>query len=91
MGGMISYPTVMSEAETIAAAAAGMSLARYGDGEYSLCLGGNCVSQRFEKGIQAELRQVLLNPPQGLLTCIPNLDGPLPAHKRKSWENYRGG
>lgn len=84
----MSYPQVLSEDNTIAAAAAGRSLARYGDGEYALCLGGNCVSQRFDPGIQKELRAILLEDGPAL-PCIPNLGANLPAHKAKSWDNYR--
>jgi hypothetical protein len=83
------YPRVLSEDATIAAAKTGKSLARYGDGEYSLCLGGNCVSQRFDARLQRELRTILQAPPGGVLACIPNLDAKLPDNKAKAWKNYR--
>jgi hypothetical protein len=44
-----TYPTVLSEDETIDLALKGHSLARYGDGEMSIMLGGNCVSQLYDE------------------------------------------
>jgi hypothetical protein len=84
----MTYPAVLSEADTIAKAAAGRSLARYGDGEYSLILGGNCVSQRQVPGIARELAAILQEDGPAL-PCIPNLNAKLPANKAKSWQNYR--
>jgi hypothetical protein len=82
----MNYPKVLSEHETIEAAHAGQNLARYGDGELKLAAGGNCISQPYEKGIAAELREILKKPADGCLPCIPNLHSQTP--KKASWANW---
>jgi hypothetical protein len=52
----MNYPKVMSEAATLSAAQTN-SLARFGDGELSLALGGNCISQVQVPALQKERRR----------------------------------
>jgi hypothetical protein len=81
----MNYPKVLTEAETLARAAAGVSLARYGDGEFKLCLEKDCISQVASKALAADLRRILATPQPGLLVCLPNL-----RHNAKpdSWASY---
>lgn len=64
------YPAVMSERDTLEAALAGKSLARFGDGELRLCHGGKHIAQITSKELQDELRDILINGQS--LVCIPN-------------------
>lgn len=71
----MTYPTVLSEDETVDRVLDGWSLARYGDGEMSIMTGGNCVSQVGDKRLAEELRKVARFDWAGgpkLLPCIPN-------------------
>lgn len=81
----MSYPKVLSEDETLDLALAGRSLARYGDGELRVILGGNCISQIKDHKLGAELRQILTESGP-CLPCIPNVNTKSP--KRKNWEHY---
>ena len=51
----MKYPPCLSEAETIERAIAGANLARYGDGEFNIVIGRNCVSQRGDKSLRKSL------------------------------------
>lgn len=86
---MKGYPKVLSEEETLERALAGENLARYGDGELKLALGGNCVSQPADPKLAEELKRVLVAPEKGCLPCIPNVDSKTP--KRVSWEKWSVG
>lgn len=77
------YPEVADEFETLRLVLEGNSIARYGDGEFNLVRGGNCVSQRKVPGISDELRMILRTPPKGLLVGIPRLDPRSP--KNGNW------
>lgn len=81
----MTYPKVMSEFETLRRAAAS-SIARFGDGELRLALGGDCVSQRERSPhLAAELRDMLHAARSGCLVCIPNAAvGP----KQGQWASY---
>ncbi len=80
----MNHPKVMTEFETIEAAKAGASLARYGDGELKLAMGRDCVSQKAGPALAAELRAILKAPPPGVLACIPS---PVNA-KGESWAKF---
>lgn len=83
----VNYPRVLSEDETIDRALAGQSLARFGDGELRLALGGTSISQReTSPALVAELRAMLRAPPQNCLVCIPNIHSATP--KADSWARY---
>lgn len=82
----MNYPHVYDEAETMAAAVAGRSIARFGDGELKLAMGRDAKSQRFDGDLKKMLRLVLMDPGGPCLPCIPREipDGP----KAHFWRPY---
>lgn len=82
----MTYPRVMSEEQTLDKALAGYCVARYGDGELSLALGGDCIFQKRNGVLANELRKILLRPRQNLVVCIPNCEAPT----KKAWARYAG-
>lgn len=83
-----NYPQVLTESETFAAALAGKSLARFGDGELKIIIGGGCVFQKPDEIMTRELRQILLDAgkDERLLVCIPRLWHGSPVPPR--WERF---
>lgn len=81
------YPNVKGEEETLDQVLAGKSIARYGDGEFNLVRGGNCVSQIADEAMQAELRAILKAPHKDCIVGIPCLDHRGP--KFKNWSKYQ--
>jgi hypothetical protein len=81
------YPFVASEIETVRAVLSGRSLARFGDGEVRLAIGGSAVSQRFEKGLRNELRRLACQSKIKSLVGIPNVNAPTPLFE-KCWKNH---
>ena len=79
----MDYPKVVGEFETLHQVLEGKSIARYGDGEFNLVRGGNCVSQRKAPGIQTELQNILKSNNHDLLVAIPRLDPRSP--KNSNW------
>jgi hypothetical protein len=80
----VNYPArIVDEFGTLLAVTHGMSIARYGDGEFNLVRGGNCVSQRRVPGIQIELQNILKGQNKDLLVAIPRLDKRSP--KNVNW------
>ena len=79
------YPTVLSEDETLDRALGGESVARFGDGELRLCIGGFARSQEATNNLRKELRR-LLKEPSATLVCIPNIE---PTPRQRSWKPYR--
>lgn len=82
----MTYPRCLTESETIERALKGANLARYGDGEFRICQGGNCASQSYEKSLAIELRAILEKSPAGCLPCLPNPYGGTP--RKASWLKY---
>lgn len=80
------YPKCLTEAETVERALKGANIARYGDGEFRICQGGNCASQSYEKGLAQELRAILEKAPSGCLPCLPNPYGGTP--RKAAWVKY---
>ena len=83
---------LLSEDETLDAALAGRSIARFGDGELRLMLGGkggNAISQRGDPRLAEELRRLLVGPSKSLV-CLPRLDKRLDAKSRHIWTRYMG-
>jgi len=79
----MNYPNVIGEWETLLKVLDGKSIARYGDGEFNLVRGGNCVSQKKVPGIQTELQNILKSKDENLLVAIPRLDPRSP--KNVNW------
>lgn len=82
----MTYPRVMSERETLAAAIAGRSLARFGDGELAIAWGKKAVSQKADPKLALELREILRGD-RHVLPCIPNLVSCTP--RWRFWEPFR--
>lgn len=82
----MKYPAVRSEEETLHEVLAGRSLARYGDGEFKIVGGGDCVSQVVTKSLRKELAEILRSPGEGCLVGIPRLDARSP--KIANWRKY---
>jgi len=81
------YPTVLSEFETLQLACQGRSLARYGDGEFSMAAGGHMKNQRHHPALSRRLREILLDADE-CLVGIPNIHPSVPTPKRTSWDKY---
>ena len=81
---MRSYPRVLSERETLELAHTGLSLARYGDGEFRHCFGKKNVSQPADPKLTKELCELLLSDDSRVLPCIPNVHSDTP----KDWLGY---
>lgn len=94
--GGLSYPKVVGEEETLAAVVggrgpageqvAGRSIARFGDGEFKIAAGGECVSQARDPNLTHELAQILHAPPAHCLIGIPTMDPRSPKYGK--WERY---
>lgn len=83
---MTSYPPTLSELDTLDLVRSGMSLARYGDGEFNLCRGVGIPSQPADPLLCASLRSILND--SGLcLVGIPNLRSTTP--KAEFWNKYQ--
>jgi hypothetical protein len=77
----------MDEDQTLDAVLAGASLARFGDGEFNLALGGECITQPGSARIAASLKALLKYAarPKNLLVGIPRQAvGP----KAAFWSKY---
>lgn len=78
------WPAVLSEDETLRLVLEGRSIARYGDGEFKICLGGSIKSQSFDALLALRLREILFRSGD-CLVGIPNLRMPT----KKFWEQFR--
>lgn len=83
----MQYPEVLSEDATLDAALAGRSLARYGDGELRIILGGNAPAQLYDKALAREMAAILAERDGPALACIPNVKATRGA-KRENWAGY---
>ena len=78
------YPPVHDEMMTLERVCAGASIGRFGDGELKLLRGLDCVSQKADKKLQAELKGLLASETTTALMGIPTLNKESP--KYKNWE-----
>ena len=70
---MIPYPRVTGELETLRQVVAGRSIARYGDGEFKMAVGGVGIkSQHADDGLSSRLDDILRHPGKCLIG-IPNI------------------
>lgn len=69
-----TYPEVVGEFQTLAELLTGCSIARFGDGELKLLDGVDSMREHGSKGMAAELRAIIQEPPAGLLPAIPTMD-----------------
>lgn len=87
-------PFVLNESETFKLVKSGMSLSRYGDGEFKLIFGRNCKTQKYVNEMVAPLSNILKNPIKNLLVGIPNIYNELlyktlPKQKKMFWKKYK--
>lgn len=80
---MMRYPRVLSERETLDRVLAGVSLARYGDGEFKLIAGGGIKSQVASPSLGARLRAILQDSGD-CLVGLPNVHSATP--KAAYWQ-----
>lgn len=83
---------VVGEAETLAAIRkCRASIARYGDGELEIMIGGGIYFQEQDPELARRLRAILCSPRQNFLIGIPNFDAlQIKTQGRKgSWQRYR--
>lgn len=78
--GVATYPRVLGEMETLDLVLSGRSLARYGDGEFKLCRGGDIKSQVGHPTLAKRLREILIDSGE-CLVGIPNLHSATPKHE----------
>lgn len=64
------------------------SIARYGDGELRVAIGGGAVSQRADPRLAHELRSILREEVRGLIVAVPNFEQTPCQH---TWRKYREG
>lgn len=64
------------------------SIARFGDGELRLAVGGSAVSQQADKRLALELRAILRDTVPGLLVGVPNFEK---TPRQDVWAKYRKG
>lgn len=81
---MSSWPKVFSEDVTLDLVASGHSIARYGDGEFKLCLGRGIKSQVFDVCLSKRLREIL-HSSGDCLVGIPNLN----VDTKPFWDEFR--
>lgn len=82
------YPDTISEYDTLRLAQIGTSLARFGDGEFNICLGSNSISQVYDHVLQKELLDILNGyNADTLLPCIPALNEPTP--RAEFWSRFK--
>lgn len=77
---------VLGEQDTLDAAIAGRSLSRFGDGELRIATGGSCPSQKPDKRLAAEMREMLKAGRPSSLVCIPRVVKESP--RRADWQKY---
>lgn len=73
---------ILSERQTLMAAHTGASLARFGDGELRLAVGGRAISQVADEKLALELRNILRA--SAALVCIPTQENARSA----DWARY---
>lgn len=86
----MKYPTVLGELQTALYATAGASIARFGDGELRIAVGGDSISQRGSLPLTKDLRAILAGDyAKNCLTCIPNLQSrPVSPHYEPFYKKY---
>lgn len=80
----VKWPLVLGEDITLHLVTRGMSLSRFGDGEFNLCLGYPCAFQRPDNEIRKALRHILMNPGDCLIGIPRQNAGP----KKDFWRKF---
>lgn len=68
------------------------SVARYGDGEYKICIGKSAIAQKADGKLAKKLRKILVSTQPNVFICIPRIyvprdDWPTP-QKAKFWKPF---
>jgi hypothetical protein len=79
--------SVLDEEKTVALCRT-QSIARFGDGELRVAVGGSAISQRADKRLANELRAILREERPGLLVGLPNFEH---TPRKVTWDKYRKG
>lgn len=77
------YPEVLDEDATLNTMLSGRSVARFGDGELRIAVGGHSASQKADVRLRAELIEILGKTTRSLV-CIPTMTSAKP----KNWAHY---
>lgn len=85
--GIVKYPSVHGEFETLAALLGGKSIARFGDGEFKLIDGAGYFREPGSPKLSAELLAVLQSPAANCLVGVPTMDPRGP--KYEGWIRHR--
>ena len=87
----MNYPNVLDEWETLKLLHQGKSIARFGDGELNICMGGAAKCQAANKYLAMRLRYILLLENENCVVGIPRIGrgSKLPEQKDNFWEKYR--
>jgi hypothetical protein len=87
-----TYPRVRGELETLALVESGRSIARFGDGEFKVCMGGSAIAQSAHPVMAKRLKAIL----QDAGTCLvglPNIYDVQARHtnpqKIQLWSSYQ--
>lgn len=83
----MTYPNVIGEFATLDRVLLGRSLARYGDGEFNLAMGGRAKCQRADPKMAKRLRDILIDSGD-CMVGIPNITAELPERKASFWKKY---
>ncbi len=84
---MPDWPKCLTEAETLSKIVNGMSISRFGDGEFACAFGkGNATHKPNEKHAK-ELRDILETPAKNCLLAIPTMDPKGP--KYNGWVRHK--
>lgn len=84
---MADWARCLGERETLARMRAGDSVARLGDGEFGIALGGSTATHRPDPRLAEELRGILKDPAAGCLPAIPTMDAKSP--RFFNWVRHR--
>ena len=80
----MKWPHVVGEEESMRRVLSGMSIARYGDGEFNLCYGHGIKSQVQHPKLTSRLREILIDSGK-CAVGIPNLM----TETKPFWDRYR--
>lgn len=77
---MRDWPICLTESETLAKMQAGKSIARFGDGELAIALGGGNSTHRANRELAAEYIHILNSPAAMCMPAIPTMDPKSPKY-----------
>ncbi len=70
----MTWPTCLTEEQTVDKLIEGMSLSRFGDGEFGCAFGGGNSTHAASPKHAEELKRILMNPTDGCLVGIPTMN-----------------